>query len=110
MSKESESKSKKLTLEGLKSTLSIFSYIRPYIRYFIPGMVLLTIGSLLFASIAWICGEMVNVASGKAEYDFTLNELGLVLFIVLASQAIISFLRTVLFLIKNLIIKIVYKR
>jgi ATP-binding cassette subfamily B protein len=97
LSKERDTKPKKLTIEGLRSTLSIFAYIKPYVKFFVPGMIVLTIGSLLFASIAWICGEMVNVASGKAEYGFTLNELGIVLFVVLGTQALLSFIRTVLF-------------
>lgn len=92
-----EEKSKKLTKDGIKSALSIFKYVKPYFKYFIPGLILLTVGSLLFASVAWICGEMVTVATGESKTDFTLNQLGLLLFSVLGLQAVLSFIRTILF-------------
>ena len=42
-----------------------------------------------------ICGELVNVATGKAEYSFSLNQLGFFLMCLVLSQAFISFVRTI---------------
>ena len=42
-----------------------------------------------------VCGELVNVATGKAEYNFSLNQLGLFLGVLVLSQAFISFIRTI---------------
>lgn len=87
----------KLTREVLRSALGIFKYVTPYMRYFVPGMILLAIGSLLFATIPGICGELLNIAEDKGSYGLTLNSAGILLILVLAGQATISFFRTVLF-------------
>ena len=77
--------------------MGIFSYVLPYMKYFIPGLLLLFLGSLLFTTIPAICGELVNIADGKGKYNLTLQQMGLVLLGVLAIQAFISFVRTILF-------------
>lgn len=87
----------KVSKEKFKNAIGIFRYVLPYMRYFVPGMILLAIGSLLFATIPGICGELLNIAEGKGKYGLTLNSAGVLLMLVLGGQAAISFFRTILF-------------
>jgi ABC-type multidrug transport system fused ATPase/permease subunit len=87
----------KVSKEKFKNAIGIFRYVLPYMRFFVPGMILLAIGSLLFATIPGICGELLNIAEGKGKYGLTLNSAGVLLMLVLGGQAAISFFRTILF-------------
>ena len=86
---------KKITKDGLVRAKRVLRYIAPYKGYFILGLILIVIGNSIFMLIPGVCGELVNVATGKAEYNFNLNQLGLFLGILVLSQAFISFVRTI---------------
>ncbi len=90
-----EENPKKITKDGLVRAKKILKYIYPYKWYFVLGLMLIVIGNSIFMLIPGVCGELVNVATGKAEYNFSLNQLGLFLGILVLSQAFISFVRTI---------------
>ena len=97
MAKNTDESRPKISKEGLVKSLEIFKYIRPYLGYFIIGMILLVLGTLLFMLVPGICGELVDVATGESELNYSLNQLGLFLIVIVLGQAIISFFRTVTF-------------
>lgn len=90
-----DEENKKITKDGLKRGKQILRYIFPYKWYFILGLILIVVGNSIFMLIPGICGELVNVATGKAEYSFSLNQLGFFLMCLVLSQAFISFVRTI---------------
>ena len=87
----------KITKSGLLKTLGIFSYVKPYLLYFISGMILLVMSTLVFMVIPRLCGELVKVASKSENLGFSLEQLGIALLIILLFQALFSYLRTVSF-------------
>ncbi len=96
MSKE-ETK-KKITKDGLKSARQIFSYIKPYSGYFFGALTLLVIGSVLMMMIMGIPGEMVNAATGaETRFPLNLNQWGVLMMLILALRALLSFVQTILF-------------
>lgn len=97
MAKNTDESRPKISKEGLVSTLAIFKYIRPYLAYFIIGMILLVLGTLIFMLVPAVCGELVDVATGESELNYSLNQLGVFLIVIVLAQAIISFFRTVTF-------------
>lgn len=90
-----KNESKKITKDGLKRAKRVLRYIYPYKLYFIIGMALIIVGNSIFMLIPGVCGELVNVATGKGEYGFGLNQLGLFLFCLVITQAALSFVRTI---------------
>lgn len=89
----------KLNKENLSGALEIFKYIKPYMGYWIAGMVFLVLGSLIFMLIMGIPGEMTNVASGKPNFDhgLSIKQFGLILLVMLVLQGILSYFRVVFF-------------
>jgi len=87
----------KITRDNLRNTLKIFSYIKPHFSYFFIGMLVLVLGQFAFMAVPGVCGEMVNVAVGKGEWGFTINQLGLALMALVITQAIFSYIRTTTF-------------
>jgi len=67
--------------------------------YFISGMLLLIVGSLVFMVLMGIPGEMANVASGtpRFELDLTIQDFGKIMILLLVIQGIFSYFRTVFF-------------
>lgn len=86
-----------MSRESFREALKIYRFILPYKWYFIGGMVLLVLGGSVFVFVPKLIGEMGNVATGKATWPFTLNQLGLILGGIALLQAIISYLRIILF-------------
>ncbi|MDF1695967.1 MAG: ABC transporter transmembrane domain-containing protein [Saprospiraceae bacterium] len=88
-----------LNQKNLSGALKIFRYIRPHLGYFIAGMVLLVVGSLVFMVLMGIPGEMANVASGtpRFELDLTIQDFGKIMLILLVIQGVFSYFRTVFF-------------
>jgi len=86
---------KKITKDGLNRAKRVLKYIKPYRAYFFLGMFLIIVGNSIFMLIPGVCGELVNVATGKGEYGFGLNQLGIFLFFLVIGQASLSFIRTV---------------
>ncbi len=92
-------KKSKITKAGLRSTLSIFKYIKPYLGYFVGGMLFLVLGSLIFMIFPGAAGEMANLATGQDKYDLGLkvSDFWWVFLLILASQGLLSYFRTVFF-------------
>lgn len=104
----------KVTKEKLLNSLTIFKYVLPYTSYFVIGMLLLVVGTLIFLLIPEICGELLNVATNSTEKKsglinilslgagspangLSINQLGIALIVILILQGIISFFRVVTF-------------
>lgn len=96
---EEKEQNKKLDKQKLLAGVFIFKYIKPYLAYFILGMVLLILGSVIFMVFPGLAGEMANIAIGKDKYKLglTLNDFGLIFLVVLIVQGVFSYLRTTSF-------------
>lgn len=96
---EENKNSKKLDRQKLLAGLFIFKYIKPYLGYFILGMVLLILGSVIFMVFPGLAGEMANIAIGKDKYQLglSINDFGLIFLVILLVQGVFSYLRTVSF-------------
>jgi ATP-binding cassette, subfamily B, bacterial len=113
MSSRIESKDKpkeKLTKEKLASAVFIFKYIKPYMGYFVVGMIFLVLGSLIFMLFPGAAGEMANKAVGKVDLnidgtvketifsnlfkDVAVKDFWLIFLIILVTQGILSYFRT----------------
>ncbi len=81
----------------LQESLYVFKYIRPYRWQFIGGLVLLALSSLLFMALLPLSGEMLDIALGKSAWKFSLTQMGLLLFVYLVIQGVISYFRVMLF-------------
>ena len=89
----------KLNKKNLSDALKVFKYIKPYMGYFIGGMIFLVLGSLMFMVFPGAAGEMANVANGtpKQNFNFTVSDYGWIFLIVVVGQGVFSYFRTVLF-------------
>ncbi len=87
----------RITKSGFKQALKIFRYIKPYKWYFIFGMILLVLGSAIFMAIPALASEMANAANGKPKFNYSVNQLAVVLGVVVVIQGLFAFLRTVSF-------------
>lgn len=92
-------KKSKITKEGIASALYVFKYIKPYLGYFAAGMLFLVLGSLIFMIFPGAAGEMANIANGKPKYDlpFKVSDFWWIFLIILVSQGLFSYLRTIFF-------------
>lgn len=81
----------------LQESLYVFKYIRPYRWQFIGGLILLALSSLLFMALLPLSGEMLDIALGKSGWEFSLTQMGLLLFVYLVIQGVISYFRVMLF-------------
>lgn len=96
-SSDKDPEKKPLTIDRLKKSLTLFSYILPYKWAFIAGMLFLSAGSLIFLGIMTIPGEMLNIIAGQSEYEVGLNTIFLALVVLLALQGVFSYFRVRLF-------------
>jgi len=87
----------KVTKENFKDALKIFEYIRPHKWSFIGGMFLLFVSSMVFMIFPYLIGLMVDIAQGKSDYAFSLEQIGFVLVAVLFVQGFVSYTRVILF-------------
>lgn len=94
---ETETKQKKLTLDQLKKASRIFTFIKPYRGYFISGLILLTISSLVFMVFPWIMGQLTDIANGEGRFGLTIKKLMYLLVILLVIQGLVSYLRVIFF-------------
>lgn len=86
----------KFNKEQFKKSLYIFKFIRPYRVQFILGLVLLAISSSVFMVFPQASGELLDIATGKSQSGYTLNQVGIGLLIVLVIQSFISYGRVML--------------
>jgi len=91
-----ESKKVKITKQGLKKSLKLLKYIKPYRVEYIIGMFFLLGSSLANLAFPKLLGDLVNSgAEGKLGQD--LNKTALLLAVILLVQATFSYFRIVLF-------------
>ena len=76
----------------------IFQFIGPYKWHFIVGLILLVISSMIFMIFPGAAGEMANTAAGEGRFEnLEVRDYGWIFLVILVTQGIFSFLRTVLF-------------
>lgn len=94
----SENKQKpKISREGFREAIQTFKYIKPYLGYFIVGMILLVLGSLLFMVLPYLLGQLIDIAEGKSELNFSMKQVGLGLVAILMVQGLFSYFRVIMF-------------
>ncbi|MFM1913684.1 MAG: hypothetical protein RIR51_1527 [Bacteroidota bacterium] len=81
----------KVSKDGAKKVLKIFSFIYPYKTLFIFGLIFLVLSNLTTLSFPLLIGEMTRVIEGQSKYQ--INQVTLFFFGVLSIQAILSFAR-----------------
>ncbi|TLV00246.1 ABC transporter ATP-binding protein [Dyadobacter luticola] len=86
---------KKMSWQGLKTTLALLRYLRPYRGTFIIGMVFLALSTATSLAFPKLVGSIVEVVEGKSQY--TINQITVFLFFVLVAQALFSYYRIYLF-------------
>lgn len=87
----------KISKDGWKKARKLISYLTPYKWSFFIGLIFLFLGSGVFLVFPWAAGELINVANGTSTYNLTLSDLGLILMIIVAAQAVSAYLRVLLF-------------
>ena len=87
----------KLSKESLNNALYVFQYIKPYKWYFIGGLILLFLGSLVFMVFPMLAGELIDVAQGTSKYDLNLGQGAIILTILFVLQGLFSYLRVIFF-------------
>jgi ATP-binding cassette subfamily B protein len=81
--------------QGLKMTLDLFKYLRPYRGTFIVGIIFLALSTGTSLAFPKLVGSIIEVIEGKSKY--TINQITFLLFVVLICQAIFSYFRIYLF-------------
>ncbi|NND06258.1 MAG: ATP-binding cassette domain-containing protein [Saprospiraceae bacterium] len=87
----------KLNRDTWRRVLRIYTYIRPYRGYFLIGLVLLVLSSLIFMIFPGAAGEMANAANGSSRLPYSVREYGLLFLIILIFQGLFSYFRTITF-------------
>ena len=87
----------KVTQESFREAIKSLGFIRPYRWALVGGMILLFLTSLIFMVMPWLIGQMVDIAQGEAEHDFSLVDIGWGLIALLVAQGVISYTRVILF-------------
>ncbi|CAG5071621.1 Lipid A export ATP-binding/permease protein MsbA [Dyadobacter sp. CECT 9623] len=86
---------RKISWKGLKTTISLFKYLRPYRVTFFIGLIFLALSTATSLAFPKLVGSMIEVIEGKSKY--TINQITLFLFVVLIGQAALSYFRIYLF-------------
>lgn len=86
----------KLNKENLLDAFKIFKYIAPYKWHFIGALMLLFLSNLTFMSIPYFIGLMVDIALGKSDMDFTVEDVGVLLVVILVMQGLFGYVRIIL--------------
>ncbi len=81
----------------LKRVTRIYRFIRPYRHYFMIGLILLVISSLIFMIFPGAAGEMANAANGNSRLPYSVGQYGLLFLIILVLQGTFSYFRTITF-------------
>jgi ABC-type multidrug transport system fused ATPase/permease subunit len=91
-----ENKKVKITKQGLKNSLKLLRYIKPFKTEYLIGMVFLLGSSLANLAFPKLLGDLVNSGSaGTLAQD--INRVGLLLALILVIQAVFSYFRVVFF-------------
>ncbi|MCL4106707.1 UNVERIFIED_CONTAM: hypothetical protein GTU68_048151 [Idotea baltica] len=75
----------------------MFKFVKPYRWYFISGLVLLFISSLLVMVFPWLAGQLIDIANGEGKFGLTLKKSGYILLFILVIQGIVSYFRVIFF-------------
>lgn len=95
---QEESAKPKMSKERLRKATRIFEYVLPYKWQFFAGLIVLTLGSLIFLGIMRIPGELFNAINQEAgEEGFSINQLFIAVVVLLIAQGVFSYLRVQLF-------------
>src|SRR5580658_8111338 len=84
----------KITRSGLRQALALFSYLLPYRRLFVAGLICLFISSLAGLAFPFLAGHLVDAAQRGFEgvgSGGNVDQIALLLIAVLTGQAICSF-------------------
>mgnify|MGYP003583780329 CR=1 FL=1 len=73
--KTKEEEPKKLSFEGLKRTLKLFKFLKPYKGMYLIGMVMLVFSTLTTLTFPVMIGEMTKVLEGKSIYSLNVSTL-----------------------------------
>ncbi|WAC11350.1 ABC transporter transmembrane domain-containing protein [Dyadobacter pollutisoli] len=84
-----------MSWQGLKITLDLFKYLRPYRGTFIVGLIFLALSTGTSLAFPKLVGSIIEVIEGKSKY--TINQITLLLFVILICQAVFSYFRIYLF-------------
>ncbi len=87
----------KLDKETFLQALQVFEFIKPYRWYFIGGLLMLFLSSMVFMLFPYLAGLMVDIAQGTAPMDIDLKDAGWILLGVLIMQSTLSYFRVILF-------------
>lgn len=87
----------KMSKETFSQAIQIFEFVRPYRWSLILGIFLLFLSSMVFMIFPHLSGTMIDVAEGKSELGYSLNQIGFFLFLVLFVQSFVSYTRILLF-------------
>jgi ABC-type multidrug transport system fused ATPase/permease subunit len=87
---------KKITLEGLKNALKLYSYIKPFRVEYAWGMFFLLGSSLASLAFPKLLGELVD-SGNKGNLVNELNHIAILLIATLLIQSVFSYFRVVLF-------------
>ena len=90
-----EDKKRKLNKEGVSKIVQIFGFLKPYQKLFTFGLIALTFSRVTALAFPKLIGEIINVIDKKSAYS--INQVVIFLFCVLAFQALFSFLRVFIF-------------
>jgi len=94
-SNERETPKKKITREGFKRLLRLFSFVRPQRNVFILGLFFLLLSSLTTLIFPMLIGDLLDSATkGTME---SINRIGIILLAVFAATAVFSYFRIYLF-------------
>ncbi|MCY1722143.1 ABC transporter transmembrane domain-containing protein [Prolixibacteraceae bacterium Z1-6] len=87
---------KKITGEGLRNVLRLFSYIKPYRVEYTIGMVFLLVSSLANLAFPKLLGDLVDAGTTDSLPE-NLTKIVLLLVLILVIQAVFSWFRVVIF-------------
>ena len=88
--------------KSLKKLYAIFGYVRPYLSYFITGLLFLLLSSVTLLAFPFLIGKLIDVATGKETWILTsINTIAILLILILLVQGIFSFFRVYLFAITS---------
>ncbi len=89
---------KKLDRKNLVKLLSLFSFIRPYRKYFIAGLVFLILSSFSTMAFPVLAGKLFDIATGKPDSIFkSIDQVALALGAILLVQSGFSYSRVYFF-------------
>ncbi|WP_236976417.1 ABC transporter ATP-binding protein [Membranihabitans maritimus] len=84
-----------LKRDKLRTFFRVFKYMKSYLGYFIFGMTMLALSSIMMMVFLFVAGEMANAANGESRFDLSVSQFGWVFLVLLVAQGLFSYLRVV---------------